>query len=145
MSGQQPDEDDDEQEEEEEEEEEDRNLFVANAQHVVFDDEDVENESAEEHSMLAPSSLAASSEDGSQFADDDYEDTATAHDEVRMASLAIHPVPVVDLAHTTLLIPNVSHPIAFTCGTTRRELAPGACNHPHRGDFKHPRQLGGKH
>ena len=86
MSGQRPDDDDDEQDDDDEEDEEDLNLFTANAQHVVFDDDQVENESAEEHSMLAPSSLAASSEDGSQFADDDCEDTATAHDEVRMAS-----------------------------------------------------------
>lgn len=80
MSGQRPDEEDDEQDEEEEE---DLNLFVANPQHVIFDDDQVENESAGDHSMLAPSSLAPSSEDGSQFADDDCEDTATAHDEVR--------------------------------------------------------------
>ena len=86
MSGQRPDDEDDEQEEEEER----QDLFLANAQHVVFDDDEVENESAEEHPILTPSSLAPSSEDGSQFADDDCEDTATAHDEVGMASPHMH-------------------------------------------------------
>jgi len=84
MSGQRPDDEDDEQEEGEEEQ---QDLFVANVQQVIFDVDDIENESADEYSMLAPSSLAASSEDGSQFADDDGDDTATAHDEVGMVSL----------------------------------------------------------
>jgi len=105
MSGQRPDEEDEEQEEEGEQ----QGLFLANAQHVVFDGDELENESAEEHPMLTPSSLAPSSEGGSQFADDDCEDTATAHDEVGMASLQMHschsPSSSSQLAHITLLIP----------------------------------------
>jgi hypothetical protein len=105
MSGQQPDDEDDEQEEEGEQ----QGLFLANAQHVVFDDDELENESAGEHPMLTPSSLAPSSEDGSQFADDGCEDTATAHDEVGMASLHLRschsPSSSSKIAHITLLIP----------------------------------------
>ena len=104
MSGQQPDDEDDEQEEEEVEQ---QNLFFANAQHIVFDDDQVENESAGEDSVRARSSVPPSSEDGSQFADDDCEDTATAHDEVRMVSLHMHschsPSSSSPMAHIILL------------------------------------------
>ena len=141
MSGQRPDEDD------EQEEEEEQNLLVADAQHV-FDDDEVENESAEEHSMLAPSSLAASSEDGSQLADDDCGDTATPHDEVSMAppchTLVLSARSSFRMAHTTLLIPTTLHPTAFECSSNRGDVAPGTCNHPHRGDFYLHNYLGGK-
>ncbi len=97
MSGQRPDDEDDEQEEEEEEQ---QNPFLQNAQHIVFDDDQVENESAEEDPMLAPSSLPPSSEDGSQFADDDCEDTATAHDAHDEVCMVSRPH-----AHALVLVP----------------------------------------
>lgn len=97
MSGQRPDDEEDEQEEEEEEQ---QYPFLENAQHIVFNDDQVENESAEENPMFASSSLPPSSEDGSQFADDDCEDTATAHDAHDEVSMVTHPQP-----HALALVP----------------------------------------